>query len=471
MAENRSTRVPMREQDSRVRRRNFLEVNLGYSLEEARRESARCLMCRKPQCVKGCPVGVDIPGFISLIKADRGNEAARLIKQTNSLPAVCGRVCPQEAQCEALCVAGKKGDPIAIGHLERFAADYEAEHPDGILPEIPPRNRHRVAVVGSGPAGLTVAADLSLKGYRVTVFEALHKAGGVLAYGIPEFRLPKTIVRRELAYLKSLGVEIRCNVVIGASITIPELFDEGYRAVFVGTGAGLPRFLNIPGENLNGVYSASEYLTRTNLMRAYDATAADTPIAHGKRVAVFGGGNVAMDSARTALRLGADEAFVFYRRSREEMPARRDEIHHADKEGINWQFLTAPLEFIGDEKGRLQALRTRRMELAEPDESGRRRPVPIEGTEFITEIDAAVVAIGNDANPLLTRSLPELITDPWGNIVVDEATGRTRCRGVFAGGDIVTGSATVILAAGAGRKAANAIDEYLRWITWGEDPS
>ncbi len=469
MAENRSTRVPMREQDPEVRRRNFLEVNLGYSREEALRESARCLMCKKPQCVKGCPVNVDIPGFISLIKADRGNEAARLIKQTNSLPAVCGRVCPQEAQCEALCVAGKKGDPIAIGHLERFAGDYEAEHPDGFVPRVPPANGHRIAVVGSGPGGLTAAADLALKGYGVTVFEALHKAGGVLAYGIPEFRLPKAIVKRELDYLRSLGIEIRCNIVIGASITIPELFEDGYRAVFVGTGAGFPRFLNIPGENLNGVFSASEYLTRANLMRAFDPDRADTPIAHGKRVAVFGGGNVAMDSARTALRLGADEVFVFYRRSREELPARRDEIHHADKEGIHWQFLTAPVEFIGDDKGQLKALRSLRMELGEPDESGRRRPVPVQGTDFVTEIDTAIVAIGNDANPLLTRSLPELITTPHGNIVADPATGRTSCRGVFAGGDIVTGSATVIMAAGAGRRAANAIDEYVRWITWGED--
>ncbi len=468
MPQKRSTRVPMRSQDPEIRGGNFLEVNLGYSEEEALEEASRCLMCRGPQCVKGCPVGIDIPGFIRLIKEGRINDAARLIKKKNSLPAVCGRVCPQEEQCEALCVVAKKGDPVGIGNLERFAADYEAAHPDGTAVEMAPENGHGIAVIGSGPAGLTVASDLARKGYRVTVFEGLHKAGGVLAYGIPEFRLPKAIVERELEYLASLGVEIRCNILVGASITIPELFDEGYRAVFVGTGAGLPRFLGIPGENLNGVYSANEYLTRSNLMRAYDFPEADTPISHGARVAVFGGGNVAMDSARTALRLGGKEVMLFYRRSREEMPARKEEVHHADQEGINWQFLTAPVEFIGDEKGRLKALRSQRMELGEPDESGRRRPVPIQGGEFVTEIDTAIVAIGNDSNPILTRSMPELDTNRWGNIVVEEATGRTNCRGIFAGGDIVTGAATVILAAGAGRTAANAMHEYVQWITWGE---
>ncbi len=458
----------MRAQDPGARRMNFLEVNLGYTTEEALQEASRCLICRTPQCVRGCPVGIDIPGFIKLLKEGRTNDAARLIKKSNSLPAVCGRVCPQEEQCEALCVVGKKGDPVGIGNLERFAADYEAAHPDGITVEMGPQFGHRVAVIGSGPAGLAVAADLAMKGYRITVFEALHKAGGVLAYGIPEFRLPKGIVERELDYLASLGVEIRCNILVGASVTIPELFAEGYRAVFIGTGAGLPRFLNIPGENLNGVYSANEYLTRSNLMRAYDFPHADTPIAHGRRVAVFGGGNVAMDSARTALRLGADEVLLFYRRSREEMPARKEEIHHADQEGINWQFLTAPLEFMGNEEGRLEALRSQRMELGDPDDSGRRSPTPIKGSEFVTDIDTAIVAIGNDSNPTLTRSMPELETSRWGNILVEEATGRTNCRGVFAGGDIVTGAATVILAAGAGRTAANAIHEYVRWITWGE---
>ncbi len=470
MPQKQSTRVPMRAQGPEVRGKNFLEVNLGYTGEEALEEASRCLMCRGPQCVKGCPVGIDIPGFIKRIKKGQFNDAARLIKKKNSLPAVCGRVCPQEEQCEALCVVGKKGDPIGIGNLERFAADYEADHPDGIAVEMAPKSGHKIAVIGSGPAGLTVASDLAKKGYRVTVFEALHKAGGVLAYGIPEFRLPKAIVQRELNYLTSLGVEIRCNILVGASVTIPELFADGYRAVYIGTGAGLPRFLDIPGENLNGVYSANEYLTRSNLMRAYDFQEADTPIAHGKRVAVFGGGNVAMDAARTALRLGGEEVLLFYRRSREEMPARKEEMHHADEEGINWQFLTAPLEFVGDEKGRLKALRSQRMELGEPDESGRRRPVPIEGGEFVTEIDTAIVAIGNDSNPILTRSMPELDTNRWGNIVIEEATGRTNCRGIFAGGDIVTGAATVILAAGAGRTAANAIHEFVQWITWGEDP-
>ncbi len=469
MTKKRSTRVPMRAQDPGLRSKNFLEVNLGYKEEEAIEEASRCLMCKGPQCVKGCPVGIDIPGFIGRIKEGRFNDAARLIKNKNSLPAVCGRVCPQEEQCEALCVVGKKGDPVGIGNLERFAADQEAGNPNGIALDMAPENGHKIAVIGSGPAGLTVASDLSMKGYRVTVFEALHKAGGVLAYGIPEFRLPKAIVRRELDYLTSLGVEIRCNILVGASVRIPELFADGYRAVFIGTGAGLPRFLDIPGENLNGVYSANEYLTRSNLMRAYDLEAADTPIAHGKRVAVFGGGNVAMDAARTALRLGGDEVHLFYRRSREEMPARKEEVHHADEEGIHWQFLTAPLEFMGDEKGRLKALRSQRMELGEPDDSGRRRPVPIEGGEFVTEIDTAIVAIGNDSNPILTRSMPEIDTNSWGNVVVEEATGRTNCRGIFAGGDIVTGAATVILAAGAGRTAANAIHEYVQWITWGED--
>ncbi|MDQ7006056.1 MAG: NADPH-dependent glutamate synthase [Acidobacteriota bacterium] len=466
MADKRKTKVPMREQDPEVRRRNFLEVPLGYSPEEAREEAARCLMCKKPKCVEGCPVEIDIPGFIALIKEGRFNEAARHIKQKNALPAICGRVCPQEEQCEAVCVVAKKGESVAIGNLERFAADYEAAHPDGVCPEIGPKRDLKVAVVGSGPAGLTVAADLALKGYQVTIFEALHKAGGVLVYGIPEFRLPKAIVQRELDYLASLGVEIRCNVVVGASISIDDLFEEGYKAVFIGVGAGLPMFLNIPGENLNGVYSANEYLTRANLMRAFEFPNSDTPIAHGRRVAVFGGGNVAMDAARTALRLGADEVFLFYRRAREQMPARQEEIHHAEQEGLNFQFLTSPVELLGDGKGNLRAVRCQRMELGEPDASGRRRPVPVEGSEFDTEIDIAVVAIGNGSNPLLTQATADLETNKWGNIVADPKTGRTTKRGVFAGGDIVTGAATVILAAGAGRKAANAIDEYLNWVTW-----
>jgi glutamate synthase (NADPH/NADH) small chain len=424
-------------------------------------------MCKNPKCVDGCPVEIDIPKFIDLIKEGKFHEASRSIKQKNALPAVCGRVCPQEEQCEVLCVVGKKGEPVAIGNLERFCADYEAAHPDDFKPELPESNGHKVAVVGAGPAGLTVAADLALKGYPVTVFEALHKGGGVLVYGIPEFRLPKSIVQRELEYLESLGVEIKCNVVAGASITVDELLGkEGYKAVFIGVGAGLPMFLNVPGENLQGVYSSNEYLTRSNLMKAYKFPEADTPIERGKKVAVFGGGNVAMDAARTAMRLGADDVYLFYRRAREQMPAREAEIHHADEEGINWQFLTNPIEFIGDENGHVKGVKCIRMELGEPDASGRQRPVPIEGSEFITDIDIAVVAIGNKSNPLLTASMPDLKLNKWGNIEADPETGATSKRGVFAGGDIVTGAATVILAAGAGRKAANAIDDYIKWMTW-----
>ena len=437
--------------------------------EQAQEEAARCIQCKKPKCVAGCPVEIDIPRFIELIAEGEFHAAARSIKAKNALPAICGRVCPQEEQCEVLCVVGRKGEPVAIGNLERFAADYEAANPDGYQPERDAAKGHRVAVVGSGPAGLTVAADLALLGYEVTVFEALHKAGGVLVYGIPEFRLPKAIVQRELEYLESIGVEIRCNVVVGTTITVDSLFDEGYKAVFIGVGAGLPAFLNVPGENLNGVYSANEYLTRANLMRAFEFPRADTPIARGKKVAVFGGGNVAMDSARTALRLGADYVYLIYRRSRDEMPARQAEIHHAEEEGLEWLFLTNPVELLGDEVGNLRGVRCLRMELGEPDSSGRRRPVPIPGSEFDTEIDTAVVAIGNRSNPLLTRSMPSLEVNRWGNIVANQKTGKTSCRGVFAGGDIVTGAATVILAAGAGRTAANAIHEYIEWITWGED--
>jgi glutamate synthase (NADPH/NADH) small chain len=457
----------MREQDPQERRRNFEEVPHGYSPEEAIAEAERCLMCKNPKCIDGCPVEIDIPKFIDLIKEGKFHEASRSIKQKNALPAVCGRVCPQEEQCEAVCVVGKKGEPIAIGNLERFCADYEAAHPDGFKPELPPSNGHKVAVIGAGPAGLTVAADLALKGYQVTVFEALHKGGGVLVYGIPEFRLPKSIVQRELEYLETLGVEIKPNVVVGASITIDELLgQQGYKAVFIGVGAGLPMFLNIPGENLQGVYSSNEYLTRSNLMKAYKFPEADTPIERGKKVAVFGGGNVAMDAARTAMRLGADDVYLFYRRAREQMPARDAEIHHADEEGINWQFLTNPVEFIGDDNGHVKAVKCVRMELGEPDASGRQRPVPVEGSEFVTEVDIAVVAIGNKSNPLLTASMPDLKLNKWGNIEADPETGATSKRGVFAGGDIVTGAATVILAAGAGRKAANAIDDYVKWITW-----
>jgi len=464
----RKTKVPMSEQDPAVRRANFLEVPLGYTPEQAIEEAERCLMCKKPKCVDGCPVEIDIPGFIELIRVGKFNEASRHIKEKNALPAICGRVCPQEEQCEAVCVVGKKGEPVGIGFLEKFAADYEAAHADGVKPEIAPLNGRSIAVVGSGPAGLTVAADLLLKGYKVTIFEALHKAGGVLVYGIPEFRLPKAIVARELAYLESLGAEIKCNMVVGSSIKVEELFEQGFEAVFIGSGAGLPMFLNVPGENFNGVYSANEYLTRSNLMKAYTFPEADTPIALGRRVAVFGGGNVAMDSARTAIRLGAEKVYLVYRRAREQMPARNEEIHHAEEEGLDFQLLTNPVELLGDEKGNLRAMKCLRMELGEPDSSGRRRPVPIEGSEFVTEIDIAVVAIGNGSNPVLASSIEGLETNRWGNIVANEATGKTSKRGIFAGGDIVTGAATVILAAGAGRKAANAIDEYLGWMHWGD---
>ncbi|MHC5036107.1 MAG: NADPH-dependent glutamate synthase [Planctomycetota bacterium] len=455
-------RIPMREQDPRERAANFQEVPFGYSPEEAVKEASRCIACKKPKCIAGCPVQVDIPAFLSLIQEKKFLEAARKVKETNVLPAVCGRVCPQETQCEALCVKGKKGDPIGIGNLERFVADYEAEQGEIDVPSLPPKIGKKVAVIGAGPAGLTVAGDLIQRGYDVTLFEALHKAGGVLVYGIPEFRLPKRIVQREVDYLSSLGVEVRCGEVVGATVTVADLLGErGYDAVFIGTGAGLPLFLRIPGENLNGIYSANEYLTRSNLMMAYRFPEADTPIKRAKRVAVFGGGNVAMDSARTALRLGA-EVHLMYRRSRAEMPARAAEIHHAEEEGIYFDFLTNPIRFLGDDEGNVRAVEAIRMELGEPDASGRRRPVPVSGSEFQVEIDAAVIAIGSGSNPLLLDATPGLERNRWGYVVADEETGATSLPGVYAGGDIVTGSATVILAMGAGRKAAEAIDATCR---------
>ncbi|MCU0722843.1 MAG: NADPH-dependent glutamate synthase [Planctomycetes bacterium] len=453
-------RVPMREQDPHERSTNFQEVPLGYSPEEAVAEAARCLVCKKPKCVEGCPVNVDIPGFVALVKEGKFLEAARRVKTTNVLPAVCGRVCPQESQCEGKCVKGKKGEPVAVGNLERFVADYEAARGAAEAPKLPPRNGKRIAVVGSGPAGLTVAGDLIQLGYEVTIFEALHKTGGVLVYGIPEFRLPKAIVQREVDYLASLGVEVRTGEVVGATVTVPELLGpEGYHAVFVGVGAGLPQFLKIPGENLNGVFSANEYLTRANLMKAYLFPEVDTPIKKARRVAVFGGGNVAMDSARNALRLGA-EVHLMYRRSREEMPARAAEIHHAEQEGIHFDFLTNPVRFLGTDKGFLKAVEAMRMELGAPDESGRRRPVPVPNSNFELEVDVAVVAIGTSSNPLLSSTTPGLKLNQWGYIVADEETGATSLPGVYAGGDIVTGSATVILAMGAGRKAARAMHAF-----------
>jgi glutamate synthase (NADPH/NADH) small chain len=459
----KAPRQPMPEQPPEERVKNFEEVPLGYSEEQALTEASRCLQCKKPKCVPGCPVAVDIPGFIGLIREGKFGEAARTIKETNVLPAVCGRVCPQEDQCEAVCVLGKKGEPVAIGRLERFAADWEREHGEPQKVATAPPTGKKVAIVGSGPAGLTCAADLAKRGHDVTIFEALHEMGGVLVYGIPEFRLPKRILKVEVEALKDLGVKLQTSAVIGKLDTIEELMEEeGFDAVFVATGAGLPMFMDIPGENLLGVYSANEYLTRSNLMRAYDfGQSADTPIARGKRVMVIGGGNVAMDAARTALRLGADKVILAYRRSRDEMPARNEEIHHAEEEGIDFHLLTVPVEFLGDDKGWVRAAMMQKMELGEPDESGRRRPVPIEGSEYETPIDVAVIAIGAGANPLISSTTPDLEVNRWGYIVADPETGATSIPGVYAGGDIVTGSATVIEAMGAGRRAAAAMDAYL----------
>jgi glutamate synthase (NADPH/NADH) small chain len=454
-------RQPMPEQDPKERSKNFKEVPYGYTPELAQQEAKRCLQCKKPKCIEGCPVGVKIPEFIQLIAEGDFIGAAKKLKEDNSLPAVCGRVCPQEAQCEARCVLGKKDDPVAVGRLERFAADYERAQGTVELPEIPPPTGKKVAVVGSGPAGLTLAGDLIKFGHQVTIFEALHKPGGVLVYGIPEFRLPKAIVDAEVDYLKRLGVEIKYNYVIGKILTVDELFDMGYDACFLGVGAGLPVFMNIPGENLCGIYSANEYLTRSNLMKAYLFPEYDTPIALGKNVAVIGGGNVAMDSARTALRLGADNVHIVYRRSKTELPARAEEVHHAEEEGVQFKFLTAPIRYIGNEDGWVVGMECIQMELGEPDDSGRRRPVPIEGSNFTLDVDLAVVAIGTGANPIITGTIPNLELNRWGYIVADEATGKTSREGVYAGGDIVTGAATVILAMGAGRNSSQAIHQYL----------
>jgi len=456
-------RQPMPEQAAEVRRRNFEEVPTGYSEETAVLEARRCLQCKKPACMTGCPVGVNIPEFIKCIAEKDFKGAIQKIWEKNSLPAVCGRVCPQEIQCEGVCIVGKKGEPVAIGNLERFVADMARNSGDGELPAKAAPTGKKVAVVGSGPAGLTVAGDLLLKGHDVTMFEAFHKTGGVLVYGIPEFRLPKAIVASEVETLEKIGLNIECNMVVGSIVSIEELFEEGYDAVFIGVGAGLPRFLNVPGEDLIGIYSANEYLTRANLMKGYLFPKYDTPIIKGKNVIVFGAGNVTMDSARTAMRLGADRVRIVYRRSREEMPARAAEIHHAEEEGIEFHLLTAPVRFIGDENGRLVQMEGLKMELGEPDDSGRRRPVPIKGSEFLIDCDLAVVAIGANANPLLTQSDKEITLNRWGYIEADPETGKTTKKGVWAGGDIVTGSATVILAMGAGRKAADSIHEYLPW--------
>ncbi len=451
----------MPEQAPEDRAKNFSEVPLGYTEELAMLEASRCLKCKNPRCVTGCPVNVDIPAFITLVEQGKFIEAALKIKEQNALPAVCGRVCPQEEQCEKMCVLGIKGEPVAIGRLERFAADYHRNSGDLRMPEIAAKTGKKVAIIGAGPAGLTVAGDLIKLGHEVTVFEALQDAGGVLSYGIPEFRLPKVIVQAEVNYLKKLGVKFVMDYVVGRNSTIRELLEEeGYSAVFIGSGAGLPSFMGVPGENLVGVYSANEYLTRSNLMKAYLFPKYDTPPIKRERVAVIGGGNVAMDSARTALRLGADVTIV-YRRAREQMPARAEEIHHAEQEGVKLKLLNNPTRVIGDDRHRVVAMECIRMELGEPDESGRRRPVPVKGSEFIMELDTVIVAIGNNPNPLIPQTMPELKTTKWGTIVVDEKTMQTSVPGVYAGGDIVSGAATVILAMGQGRIAAKAINEYL----------
>jgi len=454
------TKNPMPHQAADVRNKNFKEVALGYTAEAAIDEAKRCLTCKHKPCVTGCPVGIDIPAFISKVAEGDFLAAYEIIAKSSSLPAVCGRVCPQETQCEQKCVRGIKGEPVAIGRLERFVADYYNEN----VKEAPKKvasNGHKVAVVGSGPSGLACAGDLAKKGYEVTVFEALHLAGGVLVYGIPEFRLPKQIVQKEIDTLKALGVKIETNAVIGKSVSIDELLDEGYESVFIGSGAGLPRFMGIPGENYKGVYSANEFLTRVNLMKAYkdDAT---TPVLKAKKVAVVGGGNVAMDAARCALRLGAESVYIVYRRSEAELPARLEEIEHAKEEGIIFKLLTNPTEILADENRFVSGMKCIEMELGEPDASGRRRPVEKPDSEFIIDVDCVIMSIGTSPNPLIKSTTEGLDTESWGGIIVDEATGKTSREGVYAGGDAVTGAATVILAMGAGKTAAEAIDQYIK---------
>lgn len=455
-------RQAMPEQQPKKRVSNFNEVPYGYTKEMALAEASRCIQCKKPTCVEGCPVDVAIPEFVKLISEGHFIEAAWKLKETNALPAVCGRVCPQEDQCEKLCILGKKGDPVAVGRLERFAADFERDSGNIMIPKVAPPTGKKIAIVGAGPAGLTIAGDLVKMGHDVTIFEALHKAGGVLIYGIPEFRLPKAIVDAEVNYLEKLGAKIVLNAAIGRLKTVDDLFAEGFHAVFLGVGAGAPVFMNIPGENLSGIYSANEYLTRSNLMKAYLFPEYDTPIAKGKNVAVIGGGNVAMDSVRTALRLGAENAYIIYRRSEVELLARKEEVHHAHEEGVQFKILHNPVEYIGDENGWVKQIKCIRMELGEPDDSGRRRPIPIKGSEFTIDVDTVVVAIGTEANPVIPRTTPGLETNKWGYIVTKSEAGETSREGVYAGGDIVTGSATVILAMGAGRQAASAIDAFVK---------
>jgi glutamate synthase (NADPH/NADH) small chain len=454
------TKVPVREQDAKVRATNFDEVCLGYNKEEAVCEATRCINCKNAQCIKGCPVAINIPAFIEQVKLGNIEEAYKIISESSSLPAVCGRVCPQESQCEGKCIRGIKGDPISIGKLERFVADWARDNNIKPTPA-KEKNGKKVAVIGSGPAGLTCAGDLAKLGYDVTIFEALHEAGGVLVYGIPEFRLPKEdVVAKEIANVESLGVKIEKNVIVGKSVTIDELIsDEGYQAVFIGSGAGLPKFMGIPGENANGVFSANEYLTRSNLMKAFNEDS-NTPIMRGKKVAVVGGGNVAMDAARTALRLGA-EVHIVYRRSEEELPARVEEVHHAKEEGIIFDLLTNPTEILEDENNWVRGIKCIRMELGEPDASGRRRPVEIPGSEFEMELDTVIMSLGTSPNPLISSTTEGLEVNKWKCIVADEEFGKTTKEGVFAGGDAVTGAATVILAMGAGKAAAKGIHNYL----------
>jgi glutamate synthase (NADPH/NADH) small chain len=466
------TKIPrqvMPEQDACERAHNFKEVNLGLQEAIAQRESQRCLTCADPKCTHGCPVGVQIREVVDLVREGEYLSAAAKLREDNVLPAVTGRVCPQENQCEGACVLARRFNSLAIGHIERFVADYERETGQVGLPERAPLTGKKVAIVGSGPAGLSCAGDLVQKGHEVTVFEALHEIGGVLIYGIPEFRLPKEIVRQEVENMRLMGVDFQTNVVIGKTVTIDELFnEEGYDAVFIATGAGLPKFMNLPGEQLAGVYSANEFLTRVNLMKAYDPDHYDSPIydCRDRNVAIVGGGNTAMDSVRSALRLGAKNAYIIYRRSEEEMPARGEEVHHAKDEGVKFLNLHNPLEYVGNEEGALTGVKLIKMELGEPDESGRRRPTPIEGSEFVMPIDMAVIAIGTGANPLVQSTTPDMATNKRGYIVADEETLRTNKRGVFAGGDIVSGAATVILAMGAGRVAARSVHEFLETGQW-----
>lgn len=459
---------PMPSQEPAVRAHNFDEVAIGYSAETAVDEALRCLSCKNMPCVSGCPVNIHIPEFIAKVKEGDFEGAYQVIHKTSSLPAVCGRICPQETQCEAKCVRGIKGEPVGIGRLERFVADWHNAHSD-TAPTVAPSNGHRVAIVGSGPSGLTCAGDLAKKGYKVTVFEALHTAGGVLVYGIPEFRLPKSIVRKEVENLIAMGVDVETNVVIGKTLTVDELFEKGFEAVFIGSGAGLPNFMGIPGESYKGVYSANEFLTRSNLMKAYREDP-DTPIMKGGKVAVVGGGNVAMDAARTALRLGAEKVYIVYRRSMEELPARREEVEHAQEEGIEFLLLNNPVEILGYENpddrrdpknGFVTGMKCIKMKLGEPDERGRRRPIPIEGSEFVLNVNTVIISIGTSPNPLIKSTTAGLEVNKHGGIIVEESTGATTKEGVYAGGDAVTGAATVISAMGAGKTAAKAIDEYL----------